>query len=163
MRSSMRKAAVAVTLTAALGASAPAAVLAAETGSGLGSIVNCDASGNRQAKGALIGALAGAAIGNNVSGSKDAPLVGGLAGAAAGSYIGCQQQRTKAARQGLGAYTARSTVNVRSGPSTRHARVGQLRPGDQVRVTGWEGNWARVRFAGGDASGYVSASYLSPS
>ena len=83
-------------LIAAALSAAPA--FAGQTGSGPGSIVNCDASGNRQATGAVIGGIAGAIVGNNVSKGKNAPVVGALAGAAAGSYVGCKQQRDAAAR-----------------------------------------------------------------
>jgi len=134
----------------------------AQTGSGPGSIVNCDASGNRQATGAVIGALAGAALGNNVSKSKSAPLVGGIAGAAAGSYVGCQQQRTKAQARGLGHYRATANVNVRAGASTNANRITQVRAGEQVRVLGWEGGWARVQTES-KMRGYMAANYLRPS
>lgn len=132
---------------------------AAQTGSGIGSVVNCDATGSRQGKGAVIGALAGAVIGNNVSNSKNAPIVGALGGAAAGSYIGCQQQRQQEAARGTGQHVATTTVNIRSRPSTSGARVGQLRAGEAVKVGRYEGNWAWVQPYNGPA-GYVSASYL---
>jgi len=156
MRTTFKTFAVAASI-AALAASGTVAF--AQTGSGPGSIVNCDASGNRQATGAVIGALAGAAIGNNVSKSKSAPLVGGVAGAAAGSYVGCQQQRTRAAQRGLGNYTATANVNVRNGPSTSNGRVTQVRAGERVRVLGWEGNWARVQTEA-KVRGYMAANYL---
>lgn len=62
-----------------------------------------------------------------------------------------------------GRYTARSTVNLRSGPSTRSAIVGKLRPGDEVdalaRVHG--ANWL---LAGRDGVGvgYVSETVVRP-
>lgn len=159
MRTTIRTFAVAATIAAMTASAASGAF--AQTGSGPGSVVNCDASGNRQAAGAVIGALAGAAIGNNVSKSKSAPLVGGVAGAAAGSYVGCQQQRTQAAQRGLGNYTATANVNVRSGPSTSNGRVTQVRAGERVRVVGWSGNWARVQTES-KMRGYMAASYLRP-
>lgn len=132
---------------------------AAKTGSGIGSVVNCDSSGHRQGNGAAIGAVAGALIGNNVSHGKNAPLVGALTGAAAGSYIGCQQQRQRDVARGTGEYVATTTVNVRSRPSTSGARIGQLYRGEVVKIGRYEGNWAWVQPYNGRA-GYVSANYL---
>ena len=146
---------------AAMAAAATTSGAFAQTGSGPGSIINCDASGSRQGAGAVIGALAGAALGNNVSKDKSAPLIGGLAGAAAGSYIGCQQQSTQAAARGLGNYTATANVNVRTGPSTRNGRVTQVRAGERVRVLGWDGEWARV-LTESKLRGYMAAAYLRP-
>ena len=153
--------------TAAIGLRMSAAALSAapafadQTGAGPGSIINCDASGNRQANGAIIGAIGGAIVGNNVSHGKNAPLVGAVAGAAAGSYIGCQQQRERAAARGTGTFAVRSNVNVRAAPSTSSQRINTLSAGTRVQVMAYSGNWARVRYAGGQV-GYVSASYLTP-
>jgi len=132
-----------------------------QTGAGLGSVVNCDASGNRQANGAILGAIAGAVVGNNVSHSKSAPVLGAVGGAAAGSYIGCQQQRKLSAQRGHGQHVATTRVNVRARPSTSGARVGLLMPGQNVKVFGYQGNWARVD-TGGDNVGWVAAQYLQP-
>jgi uncharacterized protein YgiM (DUF1202 family) len=133
----------------------------AGTGSGVGSVVNCDAGGNRQAQGAVIGALAGAVIGNNVSHKKSAPVLGALGGAAAGSYVGCQQQRKMSAANGKGQHVATRNVNVRAAPTTSSGRVGSLSSGEAVHVFGYNGNWAHVDM-GGNRTGWVSASYLSP-
>ncbi len=146
----------AVLIAAALSA-APA--LAAHTGSGPGSIVNCDASGHRQAAGAVIGGIAGAVVGNNVSHSRSAPVVGAVAGAAAGSYVGCQQQRAAARRHATGQFETTSGVTVRASPSSNARRVDHLDGGHTVQVTGYSGAWAHVRFDNGQ-TGYVSASYL---
>lgn len=133
---------------------------AAQTGSGIGSVVNCDATGSRQGKGAVIGTVLGAVIGNNVSNSKNAPIVGALGGAAAGSYIGCQQQRKQEAARGTGQFVATTNVNVRSSPSTSGARIGQLYRGQAVKVGKYQGNWAWVQPYEGGRAGYVSATYL---
>jgi len=162
MRTTFKTFAVAASI-AALAASGTVAF--AQTGSGPGSIVNCDASGNRQATGAVIGALAGAAIGNNVSKSKSAPLVGGVAGAAAGSYIGCQQQRNRAARHAYnstGRFVALSNVNIRSAPSTKARKVGSLYAGQRFQAMGRTGQWVAVGY-NGRTTGYVHANYVDAS
>lgn len=159
MRKFLTTAAAATLVIAGIGAAA-APSFAAQTGSGIGSVVNCDATGSRQGKGAVIGALAGAVIGNNVSNSKNAPVVGALAGAAAGSYVGCQQQRKQEAARGTGHHVATTTVNVRARPSTSGARIGQLHAGQAVKVGNYVGNWAWVQPYNGGRAGYVSANYL---
>jgi surface antigen len=70
-----------------------AAIFMATTAS-LG-IFSCDASGEKQKQGAIIGAILGGVIGNRVSDDNRAigTVVGAAAGAAAGSYIGCTLQR----------------------------------------------------------------------
>lgn len=155
----MNKIIIAAASASLLIGSATVPAFAAQTGSGIGSVVNCDATGSRQGKGAAIGAVVGAVVGNNVSHSKNAPLVGALTGAAAGSYIGCQQQRKQEAARGTGVYVATTTVNVRSRPTTAGARIGQLYRGQSVKVGHYEGNWAWVQPYNGRA-GYVSANYL---
>jgi uncharacterized protein YcfJ len=163
MRTFISKTALAAAATALMATGAPLAA-SAQTGGGLGSIVNCDASGNRQGGGAILGAIAGAALGNNVSKSHSAPLVGAVAGAAAGSYIGCQQQRNRAARHAAnstGRFAAMSTVNIRSAPSTRAARVGSLYAGQRFQAMGRSGNWVAVGH-NGRVAGYVSADYVTP-
>ena len=147
MRKFISKAAVAASTIALVATGVPMAANAGQTGGGVGSIVNCDASGNRQAIGAAIGALAGAAVGNNVSRSKSAPIVGGVAGAAAGSYIGCAQQRNQAARRVAnynGNFVAATNVNIRSAPSTRAAKGGSLFAGQSFRALGRTGAWVAV-------------------
>jgi hypothetical protein len=155
----MNKIIIAAASASLLIGSASVPAFAAQTGSGIGSIVNCDASGHRQGNGAAIGAVVGAVVGNNVSKGKNAPIVGALTGAAAGSYIGCQQQRQREAARGTGQFVATTTVNIRSRPSTSGARIGQLYPGQGVKVGHYEGNWAWVQPYNGRA-GYVSANYL---
>ncbi len=146
---------------AALVASMAAVPAFAQTGSGPGSIVNCDASGSRQVNGAIIGAIAGNIIGNNISKNENSSEIGAVAGAAAGSYVGCQQQRKLAAQRGHGQHVATTNVNVRAQPTTQGARVAQLVPGQNVKVFGYRGNWARVDI-GGNRVGWVAAQYLQP-
>ena len=151
--------------SAALIASGMPLAASAQTGGGPGSIINCDASGNRQAGGAIIGAIAGAAIGNNVSKSRSAPLVGGIAGAATGSYIGCQQQRNRAARRAshsTGRFVALSNVNIRSAPSTKARKVGSFYAGQRFQAMGRTGSWIAVG-NNGRTVGYVNANYVDAS
>lgn len=49
-------------------------------------------------------------------------------------------------------------LNVRKGPGTSHAVVGQLKNGEQIKVVGQTGNW--FEFEGDDLSGFVSGKYL---
>jgi len=163
MTTRFTKSALVVATLALMATSAPIAA-SAQTGGGLGSIVNCDASGNRQGAGAILGAIAGAALGNNVSKSHSAPLVGAVAGAAAGSYVGCQQQRNKAERHAAnstGRFAAMSNVNIRQAPSSRSARVGSLAAGQRFQAMGRSGDWIAVGY-NGRVAGYVNAGYVTP-
>lgn len=146
---------------AALVASLAAVPAFAQTGAGPGSIINCDSSGSRQVNGAIIGAVVGNVIGNNVSKNKNSSEIGAVAGAAAGSYVGCQQQRKLAVQRGHGQHVATTNVNVRAQPSTGGARVATLNPGQNVKVFGYRGSWARVDM-GNDRVGWVAAQYLQP-
>ena len=158
----MRKFITASALIAATALTLPAF---AQTGAGVGSVINCDASGNRQATGAVLGAIGGAILGNNVSDGKNAPLVGAVAGAAAGSYIGCKQQRNRAARHAYnstGRFVALSNVNIRSAPSTRARKVGSLYAGQRFQALGRTGQWIAVGY-NGRTTGYVHANYVDAS
>lgn len=65
-------------------------------GSPLSSIFGCDAGGNKQAGGAVIGGLVGGVVGSNLAKNERTlgTVLGAAAGAAAGSYIGCRMQRS---------------------------------------------------------------------
>lgn len=52
-----------------------------------------------------------------------------------------------------------SLLNVRSGAGTENAVIGQLKAGDQVRVTGTDGKWYQITIP--DKTGYVYSKYLS--
>jgi uncharacterized protein YraI len=54
--------------------------------------------------------------------------------------------------------TARTDLNVRSGPGTNYPVVGALRSGETVDVQGCTGSWCQVSFSGG--SGFANQSYL---
>lgn len=171
-----------------------AGVSAPASAQGIGSgVVNCDAPGNKQIAGALIGALAGGALGSNLAKNDrgTGTAIGAVAGAATGSYVGCRMQRSDNGRQaGYGyqqrtyrhggyqlngglapasfardgdIYRATTTINVRSGPTTGSARVGQLRAGQDFEAL------ARVRNSpwilvgeGGVGVGYVHEAYVVP-
>lgn len=124
-------------------------------------ITNCDAPGGRQRGGALIGAVVGGLVGSQISSNERGlgAIAGAGAGAAAGSYIGCNQQRTRAAAnvQSGGAYRATSNLRIRSGPGTSYSQRGTLSAGQPFSAIGSEGEW--VQIAGG---GWVNARYVAP-
>lgn len=77
-------------------------------GSPLSSIFGCDAGGNKQAGGAVIGGLVGGVLGNNLARNERGlgTVLGAAAGAAAGSYIGCRMQRSDQQKAQVAAQTA---------------------------------------------------------
>lgn len=81
-------------------AAAPQASYAQAAGTPLGAFFACEASGQRQETGALIGGVAGALLGSQVSKNERAlgAVLGAGLGAAAGSWIGCRMQRSEQAR-----------------------------------------------------------------
>ncbi len=56
---------------------------------------------------------------------------------------------------------ATAAVNVRSGPGTSFAKLGELRKGDAVTLVGSTGTWSIIKWGTGTA--YVSSGYLSNS
>lgn len=54
--------------------------------------------------------------------------------------------------------TAKSGLNVRSGPGTNHSKLGALSYGAEVQASGISGGWASIDYGGKGA--YVSANYL---
>ncbi|MET0295550.1 MAG: SH3 domain-containing protein [Phenylobacterium sp.] len=176
---------------AALALSAGAVAPASAQGIGSG-VVNCGAPGNKQIAGAVIGALAGGALGSNLAKNDrgTGTAIGAVAGAATGSYVGCRMQRSDAGRQAGyygertyshggyrlsgdlqpasfsrdgDLYVAETTVNLRAAPTTGSGRVGQLRAGEQFEAL------ARVRNSpwilvgqDGVGVGYVHENYVSP-
>ena len=87
--------AAALTVGAASGASAQTR---------LSPVVGCDAPGNKQVGGALIGALLGAVAGSNLAKNDrgTGTAIGAVVGGATGSYVGCRMQRTDQAQNGYG-------------------------------------------------------------
>ncbi len=136
-------------------------------------ITNCDAPGGRQQAGAAIGAVVGALIGSQISDNERAlgTVAGGAAGAAAGSYIGCSQQRARAAEgtstysydqpapAQQGQYRATSNLNVREGPGTNYRVVGRLNSGQNFTASGSQGEWVQIAGGGWVSARYVAANY----
>lgn len=54
---------------------------------------------------------------------------------------------------------ANAAVNVRSGPGTNYAKLGELKRGDTVTLVGSTGSWSIIKWGTGTA--YVSSGYLS--
>jgi uncharacterized protein YgiM (DUF1202 family) len=141
---------------AALVTAVPTASMAQANGT------SCDAPGGRQAVGAAIGAVLGGIVGSNLARNERTAgtVVGAGAGAAAGSYIGCNQQRARAAAQvnvSGAQYRASSNLRIRSGPGTSFRQAGSLRAGQPFTAIGSQGEW--VQIAGG---GWVNANYVQP-
>lgn len=141
-----------------MAAGAPMTVSAHPAAIQANGITNCDAPGGRQQAGALIGAVVGGVVGSNLARNERTAgtIVGAGAGAAAGSYIGCNQQRARAAEVRAGGdYRALSNLNVRSGPGTNYRVVSRLDAGQPFSAIGSQGEW--VQIAGG---GWVNARYV---
>ena len=108
--------------------------------------------------GAVAGAIVGGVVGSNLARNERTAgtIVGAGAGAAAGSYIGCNQQRARAASASSGAqYRASSNLRIRSGPGTNYRQAGMLSAGQPFTAVGSQGEW--VQIAGG---GWVNAHYV---
>ncbi|HVL41995.1 MAG TPA: SH3 domain-containing protein, partial [Brevundimonas sp.] len=77
----------------------------------------------------------------------------------AGSYIGCNQQRARAAANASASsgaqYRATSNLRIRSGPGTSYRQTGSLSAGQPFAAIGSQGEW--VQIAGG---GWVNANYV---
>ncbi|KQP44326.1 peptide-binding protein [Brevundimonas sp. Leaf280] len=141
---------------AALAAMVTAAPMSAQAQAN--GVTNCDAPGGRQRAGALIGAVVGGVVGSNLARNERTAgtIVGAGAGAAAGSYIGCNQQRARAASASSGSqYRASSNLRIRSGPGTNYRQAGTLSAGQPFTAIGSQGEW--VQIAGG---GWVNAHYV---
>ena len=53
-----------------------------------------------------------------------------------------------------------TTLNVRKGPGTKHAVIGQLNRGAEVIIRNATGNWLQIETADKKVSGYVSGRYI---
>lgn len=171
--------ALALSVVAALGV-APVAASAAN------GVTSCAASGQKQEKGAIIGAVIGGLLGSKISSNERAAgtVVGAGLGAAAGSYIGCNAQVKEAYAAGTyqsggrtlagfvkparferagGQFAATTRVNLRAAPSTSAGRVGMLQPGErfQALATTNGGRWILVG-RNGVGVGYMAAAYATP-
>lgn len=89
----------------ALGAVSTASAQSYRPTTGLEPVVGCDAPGNKQVGGALIGALLGAVAGSNLAKNDrgTGTAIGAVAGAATGSYVGCRMQRSDTQRSAYNA------------------------------------------------------------
>lgn len=166
----MSKIAKSTLIAAALASALP---FAAVTSPASAQVTSCSAPGGRQEAGAAIGGIAGALIGSQVAKKSDGAgaVLGGLAGAAAGSYIGCTQQQARARTQaaarpvaapyGQGSYYATSTMNVRSGPSTRNRVVSKVGAYERFDIVNRSGNWVQIA-KNGYTVGYISNAYVRP-
>ncbi len=122
-----RKISAALAIAATVGSLAAAPAPALAQSRGLGGLFACEGSGGKQEGGALIGAAAGALLGNKVSKKNKTigTLVGAAAGAAAGGYIGCRMQSTdanmaeQATKKALETGVAQTWSNSRTGNSGR--------------------------------------------
>jgi uncharacterized protein YgiM (DUF1202 family) len=145
-------------------------VIGAAVGVGLGSWIGCRMQRSDQEK-AQAAAEAAIANGTNQSwsnpetGASGRVSVANVAGGGAANLTGVKfapgvsLQSSYQAVSGL--YSARSTANIRSAPSTRARVTGRLAAGQQVDVLAATGNgsWLLVG-QGGLATGYVSAGLL---
>lgn len=188
----LARTAIAATLAAALGLSAAPAAQARDpgmTGGGLGSITRCDASGEKQEGGALLGALLGAAAGSNLARNDrgTGTAVGALVGAAAGSWVGCSMQRNDQAREDAARgihtvhgvrfargveparferigerFVAYSNVNLRAAPGKNARKLGLLRAGERFQaLASTRGGWVLVGFDGVGV-GWVKREFVAP-
>ena len=67
------------------------------------------------------------------------------AGAAAGSYIGCNQQRARAAAEAnANTYRAGTTLRIRSGPGTGFRQSGSLAAGQPFTAVARQGDWIQI-------------------
>lgn len=175
---------LAMTATALTMAAAP--TTASAMSQKLGGVIGCNASGGKQEAGAVIGGLLGAVAGNKLAKNDrgTGTAIGAVVGAGAGSYAGCQMQKNRAADNAGGVYTsngirvsnavdaspmtkikgkyvARSTLNLRSGATTRAQAVGSVQAGETFQALGrtGDGKWILVG-QDGVGVGYVSSAYV---
>jgi len=151
-------------------------------------VTGCGAPGEKQAGGAVVGALAGGLLGNSVSGHNrtTGTLVGAAVGAAAGSAVGCQMQHNDEQRAAAAAprpdrgddyelargiaparfdaldetLVATRTTPLRAAPDGRSARVGKLHRGERFEAMAQVhgGDWLLVG-RDGVGVGYVPGAY----
>lgn len=174
------------TITLTLGAAATALSLAAAPQASAG-VVGCKASGSKQEIGAVLGGLLGGLAGNKIAGKGDrgtGTAIGAVVGAGAGSAVGCNMQKSEAAKEvgGIyksggyryaqtvraaplvetkGKYVTRSTVNLRADASTYGQRLGSVQSGTTFQALGrtGDGKWILVG-QDGVGVGYVSSAYV---
>lgn len=107
-----------------------------------GGVVDCDAPGNKQVGGALLGAVIGGVAGSNLAKHERTAgtLVGATAGAAAGSYIGCRMQKSDAQHPAARTTTTRvRQASDRYDDDDRYARPRPVTYRDEDRDD--DGRW----------------------
>ncbi|MEM6539085.1 MAG: SH3 domain-containing protein [Pseudomonadota bacterium] len=57
-------------------------------------------------------------------------------------------------------YVTGSRVNLREGPSTSNAVIGQVTRGSEAEVLGDQNGWYQIRLANGSVSGWISGQFL---
>ena len=174
------------TITLTIGAAAAALSMSVAPQASAG-VTGCKASGSKQEVGAVVGGLLGGLAGNKIAGKGDrgtGTAIGAVLGAGAGSAVGCNMQKSEAAKQVGGVYksggyryaqtveaeplvklnhkyVARSTVNLRAASSTRAERLGAVSSGATFQALGRtsDGQWILVG-QDGVGVGYVSSAYV---
>lgn len=136
-------------------------------GNPLSSVFGCDASGGKQAGGAVIGGLLGGLLGNSVSGHNRTlgTVLGAAGGAALGSYVGCRMQHSDAEKAEA---AARQALEGRGQQTWSNPETGASGSVVSTPISSDSGpSLAGLRLAPGVelASGYESAptSYQAPS
>lgn len=132
----------------------------AQSGNPLSSLFKCEASGQKQETGAVIGGVVGGVVGSQVSKNERVlgTAIGAALGAAAGSYIGCRMQKSDqkkaelAAREALDRNRSTSWTNPETGASGDVRVVSSQAGGEPISMSG-------LRLAPGVdlAEGYDSA------
>ncbi|CAN7192428.1 RcnB family protein [Phenylobacterium sp. LjRoot219] len=89
-----------------------------------GGVIGCDASGNKQIGGAVLGAVIGGVAGSNLAKNDrtTGTVVGATAGAAAGSYVGCRMQKSDANKAAAPAPAAAPVADRYYDRDAAHAR-----------------------------------------
>lgn len=174
------------TITLIIGAAAAALSMSVAPQASAG-VTGCKASGSKQEVGAVLGGLLGGLAGNQIAGKGDrgtGTAIGAVLGAGAGSAVGCNMQKSEAAKQVGGIYksggyryaqnveaeplikvghkyVARSTLNLRSAATIRAPRLGAVSSGETFQALGRtsDGKWILVG-QDGVGVGYVSSAYV---
>jgi uncharacterized protein YcfJ len=131
---------------------------AAAQESPLGQITGCDAPGNSQATGAVLGAVLGAVAGNSLSkGDRTTgTALGALVGAGAGSWMGCKVQRDQAQARYDGYAYAREAYASHPAAYRRAVAEQRFRARQEAEYRAWRARRAEpVRYDQGyDYYGY---------
>lgn len=95
-----------------------------------------------------------------VKGSWNKVTVGKKTGWVSGTYLTAKKPKTTTTKSTIKTmYVTASTLNVRTGPSTKYKVVIAVKKNQSVKVTQSKGSWSRVTI--GKKTGWVSNKYLS--